>query len=58
MKVKDKAKKPKNDDDVPIEHEEGRFSNFPIREKTIAKLHGKKLAWILSSSSVNHVLSL
>ena len=29
-------------DGVPEEHAAGRFSNFPIREKTISKLHGMR----------------
>lgn len=29
-----------NGDEVPAEHEAGRFSNFPIREETIKRLKG------------------
>ncbi|XP_067939697.1 ATP-dependent RNA helicase DDX50-like isoform X2 [Watersipora subatra] len=34
------------EDGVPAEHSEGRFSNFPIREKTITKLKAKGIHYL------------
>ena len=41
-----------DDDGVPPEHAAGRFSNFPIREKTIAKLKGKPYVLRLAVSNI------
>jgi len=33
-------------DEIPSEHKEGQFSNFPIRAKTIEKLQGVFLSFL------------